>query len=127
MALKYLCILLFLSYCFYFTASTVFSSSKEHNLNPLDEFKSYLKHVYKHKMHAANFEEPSLKHYLPFNLFVYYVRDPEKPYDWSQSRRLRDDEESISLSYTIMNLEKRVPGYVLVKLAKVGLSQLTLL
>ena len=86
--------IIILSHCFYCTASTVFSSSKEHDLNPLDEFKSYLKHVYKHKMHATYFEEPSLKHYLPFNLFMCCVCNP---FEMSQSCRLREDEESISL------------------------------
>ena len=83
---------------YYFSIPTAFPSFEEHDQSPLDKFKSYLKHVYKHKLHATYFEESSLRHYEPFNLFKYFVCDPENLYDWSSdSGNLREDEESISL------------------------------
>ena len=78
----------------------IFPSSKKHDLHPLDEFKSYLKHVYAHKTNATYFEEPLLRHYQPFNLFLYfvYVHDPKNPFDRSyESLSSREKEEFISL------------------------------
>ena len=73
----------------------ILSSSEEHDLIPLDEFKSYLKHVYVHKRHTTS------RQYQPFNLFLYPLLDSgstEKPQYFGDDRRNdREEEESLSL------------------------------
>ena len=72
----------------------ILPSSEEHDRNPLDEFKSYLKHVYIHKRCTT------LRQYQPFNLFLYPLlvsSSAEKRYFGDDRRNDREVEESISL------------------------------